>query len=44
MYASFTRCAESGAFILVHAKNGDLIPSLQQKFWDEGNSGPEAHA
>jgi dihydropyrimidinase len=44
MYASFTRCAELGAFPLVHAENGDLIASLQQKFLEEGNSGPEAHA
>ena len=44
MYASFTRCGELGAFPLVHAENGDLIASLQQKFLEEGNSGPEAHA
>ena len=44
MYASFTRCAELGAFPLVHAENGDLIASLQQKLLEEGNSGPEGHA
>lgn len=44
MHASFTRCAELGALPLVHAENGDLIASLQQKFMADGNSGPEAHA
>jgi len=44
LYASFSRCRELGAFPLVHAENGDLIASLQQKLMLEGNCGPEAHA
>ncbi len=44
MYASFHRCAELGALPLVHAENGDVIASLQQKFMAQGISGPEAHA
>ncbi|MBK0326209.1 dihydropyrimidinase [Rhodobacteraceae bacterium F11138] len=44
MFASFQRCAELGALPLVHAENGDVIASLQQKFMQEGISGPEAHA
>ncbi|WP_062227292.1 dihydropyrimidinase [Aureimonas frigidaquae] len=44
MFASFQRCAELGALPLVHAENGDIIASLQQKFMAAGNDGPEAHA
>ena len=44
MFASFQRCAELGAMPLVHAENGDVVASLQQKFLAEGNNGPEAHA
>ncbi|WP_099864828.1 dihydropyrimidinase [Pararhizobium haloflavum] len=44
MYASFQRCAELGAMPLVHAENGDVVASLQQKLLAEGNNGPEAHA
>lgn len=44
MFASFQRCAELGALPLVHAENGDVIASLQQKFMAEGISGPEAHS
>ncbi len=44
MFASFQRCAELGALPLVHAENGDVIASLQQKYLSEGLSGPEAHA
>ena len=44
MYASFVRSAALGAFPLVHAENGDLVASLQQKLLNEGNNGPEAHA
>jgi dihydropyrimidinase len=44
MFASFQRCAELGAMPLVHAENGDVVASLQQKLMAEGNSGPEAHA
>lgn len=44
MFASFQRCAEIGAIPLVHAENGDVVASLQQKLMAEGNTGPEAHA
>ncbi|KQT85997.1 dihydropyrimidinase [Aurantimonas sp. Leaf443] len=44
MFASFQRCAEIGALPLVHAENGDVVASLQQKLLAEGNDGPEAHA
>ncbi len=44
MFASFSRCAALGALPFVHAENGDLIASLQEKYLAEGNSGPEAHA
>lgn len=43
MYAAFQRCAELGAMPLVHAENGDVVASLQQKLLAEGNNGPEAH-
>ncbi|GGE23945.1 dihydropyrimidinase [Aureimonas endophytica] len=43
MFASFQRCAELGAMPLVHAENGDVVASLQQKLLAEGNRGPEAH-
>jgi dihydropyrimidinase len=44
MLASFQRCAELGALPLVHAENGDVVASLQQKLMAEGNDGPEAHS
>ena len=44
MLASFQRCAEIGGLPLVHAENGDVVASLQQKLLAEGNDGPEAHA
>jgi dihydropyrimidinase len=44
MFASFQRCAELGALPLVHAENGDVVASLQQKLMQDGISGPEAHA
>ena len=44
MFASFSRCAALGALPFVHAENGDLVASLQEKFLSEGNTGPEAHA
>jgi dihydropyrimidinase len=31
MFASFQRCAELGALPLVHAENGDVVATLQQK-------------
>ncbi len=44
MFASFIRSAALGAIPLVHAENGDLVASMQQKLLAEGNVGPEAHA
>ncbi len=44
MFASFQRCAALGAMPLVHAENGDVVATLQQKLLAEGNNGPEAHA
>ncbi|WP_185984525.1 dihydropyrimidinase [Aureimonas mangrovi] len=44
MFASFSRCAEIGALPLVHAENGDVVATLQQKLMAAGNDGPEAHA
>ena len=44
MFASFSRCAEIGAMPLVHAENGDVVATLQQKLLADGNNGPEAHA
>jgi dihydropyrimidinase len=44
LFASFQRCAEIGAMPLVHAENGDVVATLQQRLLAEGNNGPEAHA
>ncbi|HVL20838.1 MAG TPA: amidohydrolase family protein, partial [Amaricoccus sp.] len=44
MYASFRRCAELGALPLVHAENGDIVAALQQKYMNDGVTGPEGHA
>ena len=44
MFASFSRCAELGALPLVHAENGDVVATMQQKLMAEGNNGPEGHA
>ncbi|MEP3279767.1 MAG: dihydropyrimidinase [Stappiaceae bacterium] len=44
MFASFQRCSALGAMPMVHAENGDVVATLQQKLLGEGNNGPEAHA
>ncbi|WP_085899193.1 dihydropyrimidinase [Kiloniella majae] len=44
MFASFQRCSALGAMPLVHAENGDVVATLQQKLLAEGNNGPEAHS
>jgi len=44
MYQSFLRCAEIGAIPLVHAENGDVVARLQQKYMENGTTGPEGHA
>lgn len=44
MYASFKRCAELGAIPLVHAENGDIVQELQEKYMNQGLTGPEGHA
>jgi dihydropyrimidinase len=44
MFASFQRCAELGALPMVHAENGDVIAALQEKYFNEGITGPEGHA
>ena len=44
MFASFQRCAELGALLLVRAENGDVVAALSQKLRAEGNDGPEGHA
>jgi dihydropyrimidinase len=44
MYQSFLRCAEIGAIPLVHAENGDVVARLQQKYMQNGTTGPEGHA
>ena len=44
MFASFSRCSALGAMPLVHAENGDVVATLQQRLLAEGNNGPEAHA
>ncbi len=40
---SFSRALELGAMPTVHAENGELVYSLQQKLLNLGMTGPEAH-
>lgn len=40
---SFTRALELGAMPTVHAENGELVFTLQQKLLAQGMTGPEAH-
>ena len=40
---SFSRALELGAIPTVHAENGELVFSLQQKLLKQGITGPEAH-
>ncbi len=40
---SFTRALELGAIVTVHAENGELVYTLQQKLYEQGLTGPEAH-
>jgi len=40
---SFSRAIELGAIVTVHAENGDLVHRLQQKLYESGMTGPEAH-
>jgi dihydropyrimidinase len=44
MLASFQRCSALGALPLVHAENGDVVAALQQKYIEQGLTGPEGHA
>ncbi|MEM9133369.1 MAG: dihydropyrimidinase [Actinomycetota bacterium] len=44
MYASFRRCAALGGMPLVHAENGDVVAHLQEKYMEQGITGPEGHA
>ena len=36
--------AELGALPMVHAENGDLVAALQEKYFNQGITGPEGHA
>jgi len=40
---SFSRAAELGAIVTVHAENGDLVFRLQDQIYKMGITGPEGH-
>ena len=40
---SFTKAGELGAIVTVHAENGELVFRLQNKLYEMGITGPEAH-
>ena len=40
---SFSRAAELGAIVTVHAENGELVFTLQDKIYKSGVTGPEGH-
>jgi len=40
---SFSRAAELGAIVTVHAENGELVHTLQDKIYKMGITGPEGH-
>ncbi len=40
---SFSKAIELGAIVTVHAENGELVYRLQEKLFNEGLTGPEAH-
>jgi dihydropyrimidinase len=44
LYHSFSRCAQLGALPLVHAENGDIVLRLQQRYFEQGVTGPEGHS
>lgn len=40
---SFSRAAELGAIVTVHAENGELVYRLQEQIYNAGVTGPEGH-
>ncbi|MEI8635145.1 dihydropyrimidinase [Vibrio sp. PP-XX7] len=43
LVASFSQCLALGAFLTVHAENGELVFHLQQQLLAKGITGPEGH-